>query len=232
MKTFALPTPPQKMNNRRNFLKLAGLGGVSSLLTFSAAQALDQCDFRPTPKQPLGPFYPRQFPIDSDTDLTRVANSTQLATGQRVIVTGTVTDEFCRPVAGAIVEIWQACESGKYNHPSDTTTTPLDPHFQYYGMMKTNEKGEYSFKTIKPGAYLASENWRRPPHIHYKVNLRGYREVVTQLYFEGERLNQNDLIILDLAPADRKKLVIKFEKTTVAGEEVLKGQFDLTLIKR
>lgn len=217
------------MESRRNFLKLAGLGGLTTLVAMNGADAFDQCDFRPTAKQPLGPFYPLQFPLDKDVDLTRLDGRSQRAVGEIVVVEGVVTDEFCRPISGAIVEIWQACHTGKYNHPSDTSDNPLDPNFQYYATMKTNEKGEYSYKTIKPGSYLASETWRRPPHIHYKVSLRGYREVISQLYFEGDVLNQHDLILQDLHHDDQKKAIVKFEKTNVGGEKVLKGKFDLTL---
>src|SRR5690606_7344137 len=132
---------------------------------------LANCDFRPTPDQPPGPFYPRRFPKDTDVDLTRVAGRAKRAQGELVLVEGVVTDDFCRPIEGAIVEIWQACHTGRYNHPSDTSGTPLDPDFQYYGVMRTNAKGEYSFKTIRPGSYQASRDWRRPSHIHYKVSL-------------------------------------------------------------
>lgn len=202
------------------------MAGVAAL---SGKSALADCDFRQTPKQPLGPFYPVQFPVDTDIDLTRMSGRSKRAIGELMIVHGVVTDDFCRPVKGAIVEIWQACHTGKYNHPSDTSENPLDPDFQYYGTMKTNEKGEYSFKTIKPGSYLASETWRRPPHIHYKVSLRGYRELVTQLYFEGDVLNQHDLILQDIHPDDQKKVVVNFKKELINGEQILKGQFDMTI---
>lgn len=218
------------MNNRRNFLKLAGITGLSTI-ALKGADALGDCDFRQTPKQPLGPFYPKQFPIDTDVDLTQLKGRSARAIGDVMVVEGVVTDEYCRPIKGAIVEIWQACHTGRYNHPSDTSANPLDENFQYYGTMKTNDKGEYSFKTIRPGSYLASETWRRPPHIHYKVSLRGYRELVTQLYFEGDVLNQHDLILQDLHHEDQKKVIVKFDKANVGGEEVLKGKFDLTLKK-
>lgn len=219
------------MESRRNFLKLAGLTGLTTVATIKSAAAIDSCDFRATAQQPLGPFYPKQFPIDTDVDLTVVKGRNRRAVGELVIVTGVITDEFCKPIPGAIVEIWQACHSGKYNHPSDTSPNPLDPDFQYYGTMRTNANGEYVFKTIKPGAYLASETWRRPPHIHYKVSLRGYREVVSQLYFQGDVLNQHDLIIRDLHPEDQKKVIVNFIRQLVNGEQVLRGQFDLTLKK-
>jgi protocatechuate 3,4-dioxygenase beta subunit len=224
-------TRGRNMDTRRNFLKLAGLGGLTTIATFKGAQALADCDFRQTPKQPLGPFYPKEFPIDTDVDLTKLGNRSARAKGELVIVSGVVTDDFCRPIKGAIVEIWQACHTGRYNHPSDTSENPLDPDFQYYGTMKTNEKGEYFFKTIKPGAYLATETWRRPPHIHYKVSLRGYQELVTQLYFAGDSLNQHDRILQELDGDDKKKVVVNFERDHSDGESILKGVFDMTLKK-
>jgi protocatechuate 3,4-dioxygenase, beta subunit len=218
------------MKNRRSFLKLAGLSGISTLLTMKAASSA-VCDFRETPVQPLGPFYPKKFPVDTDVDLTKVTNNGKKAKGQVVIVQGIVTDEFCRPVKGAIVEIWQACHTGKYNHPSDTSENELDPDFQYYGTMKTNEQGEYSFKTIKPGSYLASEKWRRPPHIHYKVSLSGYHQLITQLYFAGDELNNTDRILQDIEHADQKKVVVDFLPQMIDGEKVLKGKFDITITR-
>ncbi len=219
------------MESRRRFLKFAGISGVTAIATIKGATAFDNCDFRPTPMQPLGPFYPRTMPIDTDTDLTKLQGSSFQARGELIIVEGVVTDEFCRPIKGAIVEIWQACETGRYNHPSDTSSNALDPHFQYYGMLKTNENGEYSFKSIKPGSYLASESWRRPPHIHFKVSLRGYRELVTQLYFAGEELNSKDEILQVMMGADQKKLIVNFKPLETSSEKILKGKFDLTLKK-
>jgi protocatechuate 3,4-dioxygenase, beta subunit len=219
------------MNNRRSFLKLAGITGLTTIATLKGAQALESCDFRPSVQQPLGPFYPKQFPLDKDVDLTQVSGNRKKAIGERVIVTGIITDEYCRPVKGAIVEIWQACHSGKYNHPSDTSDNPLDPDFQYYGTMKTDSDGRYTFKTIRPGSYQASDTWRRPPHIHYKVSLRGYQELVTQLYFAGDELNRYDQILQRLHKADQQKVTVTFEKKVLEGQSVLYGQFDLTLQK-
>ena len=138
----------------------------------------------------LRAFYPREFPIDTNADLTKVRGHVKEAMGQVIVVKGVVQDQFCRPVEGAIVEIWQACHTGRYNHPSDTSKEKLDPHFQYYALMKTNAKGKYSYKTIIPGAYKASSFWVRPPHIHYKVSLRGHETLITQLYFKGHHLNK------------------------------------------
>ncbi len=217
------------MESRRKFLKFAGISSLGGLVAFKAANAVANCDLGATPEQPLGPFYPKRFPLDSDVDLTRVKGRAANASGEVVIVSGIVSDEQCRPVEGAIVEIWQACVTGKYNHPSDTSNNSLDPNFQYYGMMKSNEKGAYSFRTIRPGSYQASVSWRRPPHIHFKISLRGYEELVTQMYFAGEALNSRDLILSDLHPEEQKKVVVEFKKENHLGEIIGKGTFDITL---
>jgi protocatechuate 3,4-dioxygenase beta subunit len=217
------------MNSRRAFLTRSGL--MLGALTVASKAFADSCDFRPTAKQPLGPFYPVEFPQDSDVDLTRLAGSSARAQGEVVNIEGTVTDEFCHPIKGAIVEIWQACHTGRYNHPSDTSPNSLDKNFQYYGVMTTDERGSYRFKTIKPGAYDASETWRRPPHIHFKISLRGYETLVTQSYWQGEELNKSDRILQALPLNDQKKVEIEFKKKLINGELIGVGQFDITLKK-
>ncbi len=217
------------MNSRRAFLTRSGL--MLGALTVASKALADNCDFRPTAKQPLGPFYPVEFPKDSDVDLTRLAGRSARAKGEVVVIEGVVTDEYCHPIKGAIVEIWQACHTGRYNHPSDTSPNALDPNFQYYGVMTTDDQGRYRFKTIKPGSYDASETWRRPPHIHFKVSLRGFETLVTQSYWAGDELNQHDRILQSLASEDQKKVVIDFKKQLVAGELIGVGQFDITLTK-
>ncbi|OUR95408.1 hypothetical protein A9Q84_16370 [Halobacteriovorax marinus] len=212
--------------NRRNFVSKLGIGAITTL-TVTKAVASEACNFLPTPEQPLGPFYPKTMPEDTNVDLTRVSGRSMSAKGEVIIVTGIVQDEDCRPVKGAIVEIWQACKSGKYNHPSDTSNNVLDPNFQYYAQVRTNRRGEYSFKTIFPGAYDATSTWTRPPHIHYKISLRGFEELVTQLYFKGEKLNKYDRILQKLNKDDRNEVVIDLEKDTRSGTRT--GNFNIKL---
>ncbi len=69
-----------------------------------------------------------------------------------------------------MIELWQACASGRYNHPRDTNRAALDTNFQYWAQVRTDSGGNFSVKTIKPGAYPASPTWIRPPHIHIKVH--------------------------------------------------------------
>src|SRR5205809_1232643 len=100
-------------------------------------------------------------------------------------VMGRVLNVEGQPVRGARVELWQANAHGRYTHPSDTNSAPLDPNFEGFAVQTTDAEGRYRFKTIKPGAYPANPNWMRPPHLHFEVTGKVNR-LVTQLYFPGE----------------------------------------------
>lgn len=216
----------KKLESRRAVLKKAII--VSGIfLGAKAVSANDILSCGVTPPQTEGPFYPRSFGLDQDNDLTFVKATFGQALGEVVFIRGIVQDEACRPIKGAIIEIWQACHTGKYNHPSDPNPAKLDPEFQYYGRATSNEKGEYVFKTIIPGEYQANESWRRPPHIHVKVQLRGYTELTTQMYFKGHALNKEDKILKSLSIDDQRKVVIDFKKDS-NGLKI--GQFNLSLV--
>jgi protocatechuate 3,4-dioxygenase beta subunit len=93
------------------------------------------------------------------------------AVGERIRVHGRVVDEFGRPVAGTLVEVWQANAGGRYRHVKDTYFAPLDPNFGGCGRTITDENGFYEFMTIRPGAYPwpnRGNEWR-PMHIHFSV---------------------------------------------------------------
>jgi protocatechuate 3,4-dioxygenase, beta subunit len=151
--------------------------------------------------------------VADDADLTRIPGSAQKARGEVVYVQGRVVDQDCAPVPNALVEIWQACDTGRYDHPNDpNTSVELDPNFQYYGKAVTDGEGRYAFKTIIPGAYPAGGGWWRPPHIHFKVIKVGYHELTTQMYFHGQPLNESDKILKALSPADQDAVVVVFKK--------------------
>jgi protocatechuate 3,4-dioxygenase beta subunit len=113
-----------------------------------------------------------------------------------------------------LIELWQACNSGKYNHPDDTNVATADHNFQYWGKCCSGSNGEYIFKTIIPGSYKAAENWIRPPHLHFRIAKRGYYELITQMYFEGCELNSTDKILLDTPTELRKNLIVKLSAPT------------------
>ena len=165
--------------------------------------------------------------MDKDTDLTLIEGHVERAQGQVIRVTGQVVDEMGKPVEGALVDIWQANSHGRYHHEDDPATAPKDPNFQGWGMVKTDAQGRYSFTTIKPGAYKVDGNWRRPPHIHYKVSRRGYHELTTQMYFAGESLNETDRLLRSVAEEDRGLLVVDFRDI----DGIPHGDFPIVMAK-
>ncbi len=207
--------------SRRNLLSKVLIASGAAI---TGSKALAQsCGL--TPEQTEGPFYPIQDQADKNNDLTQVKGKFGSATGKIALLRGVIQDDFCRPIKGAMVEIWQACHTGKYNHPSDPNPAKLDPNFQYWGQAITNEKGEYFFKTIVPGAYPADNTWIRPPHIHFKVHLRGYEELTSQLYWKGHPLNKKDRILQSLSKEERDRVVVDFKE--VNG--IQQGIFNISL---
>jgi len=159
---------------------------------------------RPTPRQTEGPFYPVQFPADSDSDLLR-NGSLSYQRGEPAWVEGTVADLQGRPLAGATVEIWQCDEGGHYHHPGDGGQA--DPAFQGFGKVQADAEGRWRFRTLRPVPYSG-----RTPHIHVKVR-QGARELLTtQLYVQGAAGNERDFLWRSLSTEDRAALTRPFER--------------------
>ena len=217
--------------NRRAMLQ-TGLGaGLGTLATgalaagfLPAVRPAEGCE---TPAQIEGPFFPTRPRTDSDADLTRVRGRTDRAAGVVIAVSGQVLDEALRPVAGALVDVWQANTHGRYDHDSDPNPAALDPAFQGSAQLRTNAEGRYGFTTIVPGAYPASETWTRPPHVHFKVARRGYHELVTQMYVAGHALNAADRLLQAVPANERDRLVVAFAEPGPDG--VRRGVFNIVI---
>jgi protocatechuate 3,4-dioxygenase, beta subunit len=199
--------PPAKNSRpkRREVFQIAAAFGAMS--AFSPLKlALAQSSLRPTPDQILGPFYPVGKSPDMSGDLTRLPGRPGRAEGQILYVAGRVLNLKGDPIGGARLEIWQANARGRYTHPSDTNPAPLDPNFEGFAVLTTDSEGHYRFKTIKPGAYPTGLTSTRPPHIHLRL-VAHMDELVTQMYFDGEPLNEKDPL-LQSVPPDRRSLLI------------------------
>jgi protocatechuate 3,4-dioxygenase beta subunit len=209
------------MDRRGLLVGLAAGSGALSLNSLVHAGCLL------TAQQVEGPFYPIEIG-EQDRDLTHVAGGVSRALGEVVEISGKVIDERCNPVGGAMLEIWQANSMGRYFHPRDYQgDRPLDPNFQGYARLRTDEKGRYGFITVKPGSYEAMGSWVRPPHIHFCVRAPGNSSFTTQMYFAEEPLNETDYILQKLDLTQRRGLIVSLHKTRADG--VKGGEFDLVV---
>ncbi len=112
---------------------------------------------------------------------------------------------------GTLVELWQCNAAGRYRHPVDQHDAPLDPNFDGVGQVVTNERGEYRFLTIKPGAYPwrnTANSWR-PAHIHFGIFGPAFAtRLITQMYFPGDPLLAFDAIFLGTADKTARERLI------------------------
>lgn len=213
------------MVTRRLFVikSVVSLAGVLSTGVWRVAQAKP---WRPTPRETKGPFYPVKAQKDTDFDLTRIEGHTQAAIGRVIEIAGQVLDTQGNPIEDARVELWQANAAGRYSHPRDANPAPLDLDFQGWAIVPSGREGGFRFKTVFPGAYPAAPDWTRPPHIHFLIKKTGFVELVTQMYFPGEALNESDLLLSKKNDEDKKRMVserMEVEHEAYRFNIVLKG---------
>lgn len=178
-----------------------------------------------------GPVFGENETRSGDADLTRQGAGEPI--GSRIIVHGSVTDSWGRPVPKTLLEIWQANAAGRYTHHTDRWTAPLDPNFHGAGRCLTDEQGRYRFVTIKPGPYP----WRnhanawRPAHIHFSVFGRSIQQrLVTQMYFPGDDLHFQDPIYNSIRDERaRLRLVARYDHQLSIPEFALAYRFDIVL---
>lgn len=208
---------------RRHILASGALAGVATglLPDLGLAQTLPPtpaCDDhgQATPRQTEGPFYKPKSPERADLYVAGMA-------GQPIELTGLILTRRCRPVAGALLDVWQADAKGVYDNAG----------FGLRGYQITGPDGRYRLRTVVPGAYPG-----RTRHIHVKLQARAFSSEVaagsrpenassvravaplltTQLYFPGEALNAKDGLF-------RRDLTIR----TAKAEGWLAGRFDFVL---
>jgi protocatechuate 3,4-dioxygenase, beta subunit len=194
------------------------------------------------PKQPLisvpvtfseitGPSFPEDIATPKAFDLTRQHKGEPL--GERITVTGRVTDEDGRAIRNTLVEIWQANAAGRYLHKNDQHNAPLDPNFTGEGRTFTGEDGRYRFITVRPGAYPWKNHYNawRPQHIHFSLFGPAFAtRLVTQMYFPGDPLLEFDPIFHSIPEETaRRRLISSFDWLSTEPELSLGFRFDIVL---
>lgn len=142
-----------------------------------------------------GPFYKAGAPMKSVLETE----------GEAITITGTVfsASDCSTPVKNALIDLWHCDSRGQYDNEG----------FKCRGLVMTDDRGRYTFKTIFPPSYGS-----RPRHIHFKVRASGFKELTSQIYFKGDARIRNDF-----ARNAESARIISLTKTS----EVLRGQFDI-----
>ncbi len=182
----------------------AGVFAAGSLLTIDAGMAEFPLSLTPachdgdsvTLAQTEGPYFKPSSP-------ERIELIEEGMAGQPIELAGFALTRACKPLAGALLDFWQADDQGRYDNSG----------FRLRGHQFTDAEGRYRLRSVVPGPYPG-----RTRHIHVKVQPRGGRVLTTQLYFPGEPLNRTDGLF-------RRELLMR----TARNAGVLAGRFDFVV---
>lgn len=156
-----------------------------------------------TSSQTVGPYVRIGFERFTVEDLAPAGVS-----GERITLSGRLTDADGAPINDGIVEIWQANAHGKYAHPEDAQDKPVEALFHGFGRSLTDANGGYRFSTIKPGRVPGPDGVLQAPHIAVTIFTRGLlKHLFTRVYFADDPANAQDPV-LNLVPADRRATLI------------------------
>ena len=176
-----------------------------------------------TESQVLGPYH---LPDAAWIEDGRLAGDDE--PGEHVTMTGTVRGVEGEPIAGAVLDFWQADAAGRYSG-FDPAAKPGNLR----GRLRSGPDGSYALHTVLPAPYqiphqgptgrllaeLGRHPWR-PAHVHVIASHEGRRPLTTQVYFEGDAYLDSDAV-----GASRPELVFPVEETA-DGKRVV---FDIAL---
>jgi hydroxyquinol 1,2-dioxygenase len=190
---------------REEFILASDVLGLSMLVV----QMNHQLDPAATPATVLGPFH-----IDGSPELDFGGDMSDGVPGTPLYVHGTVRDLEGNPVAGGVLDVWQADTEGAYE-----SQIPDIDEARLRAKYTTREDGSYCVRTIAPLGYtipmdgpvgdLISQtaiSHFRPAHIHFLINVPGYEPLITHLFQEGADYLDSDVVF-----GTKQELVVAFE---------------------
>ena len=109
------------------------------------------------------------------------------APGEKIELSGRLTDGAGASIADAMIEFWQADAAGKFGGPVPGSSAG-------FARAYTDADGCYRFTTRKPG--VPAEAKGTAPHILVCLFSRGLlKHVFTRVYFDGEAANGADPVL-------------------------------------
>jgi protocatechuate 3,4-dioxygenase beta subunit len=167
---------------RQEFILLSDVLGISMLVeTLNNHKMSGE-----TESTVLGPFY-----IANAPRYPKGANICLDGKGEPVWVHGRVTDAKGRPIAGAVLDVFQANDEGFY----DVQQKGIQPDMNLRGVFTSEKDGSYAFRSIYPHYYpipfdgtvgkllgALDRNHNRPAHLHFIVSAPGYEKLITHIF--------------------------------------------------
>ncbi len=171
---------------RQEFILLSDTLGASMVVDEVAHDGLPATV---TESSALGPFH-----TDDAPEIAYGETIARRAKGEPVRVRGHVLDMRERPIAGALVEMWETDGEGRYDTQYAERVEP-----DCRGFLRTNDEGAFEFVAVKPVSYAIPgdgpvgemlralrRGMMRPAHLHVRIEAPGYRTLVTAIYSAGD----------------------------------------------
>jgi hydroxyquinol 1,2-dioxygenase len=179
---------------RQEFILLSDVLGVTMLVDAINHRKASEA----TESTVLGPFHQVESPrreLGDSIDL--------VATGEPCVVTGRVASLDGTPLAGALVDVWQADDHGFY----DVQQPGTQPEGNGRGLFTCDADGRFWFRTVTPSPYpipadgpvgaLLGATGRhpyRPAHIHLIAAADGHLPVTTHVFVAGSPYLDSDAV--------------------------------------
>lgn len=181
-------------DTRQEFVLLSDVLGVSMLVD----AINNRRSAAATDTTVLGPFHmvespPRELGATISLD----------GNGEPCVFAGQVTSSDGTPLAGALVDVWQANGAGYY----DVQQPDVQPERNLRGLFTTDERGRFWLRTVVPryypipddgpvGALLAAtrRHPNRPAHIHVIAEAAGHASLTTHVFVEGSPYLDSDTV--------------------------------------
>jgi alcohol dehydrogenase class IV/protocatechuate 3,4-dioxygenase beta subunit len=180
-------------DTRQEFILLSDTLGVSSVVDVLTNSRTPDT----TPSAVLGPFY-----VEGPPETPQGADLAEGLPGKPLAADILVTDTDDRPVADAVVDVWQSNEDGFYDVQLPNVDGPV-----LRARFRTDENGRLRFRTIVPSAYpipadgpvgqmldAVGRHPYRAPHVHFMIAKPGYRTLITQLFVAGGDYLDSDTV--------------------------------------
>jgi hydroxyquinol 1,2-dioxygenase len=182
-------------DKRQEFILFSDTLGVSMVVDLISHRKPDGA----TESTVFGPFHRLGAP-----ELAAGGNIAHLdKKGTPTLVGGRVLDLDGKPIAGALLDVWQAQSSGLY----DSQDQGLGGELHMRGKFRSDAEGRYLIRTVLPvnypipsdgpvGAMLRATGrhpWR-PAHIHFVVSADGYDPVTTHIFDRTDEYLGSDAV--------------------------------------
>ena len=146
----------------------------------------------------LGPFHVADAP-----ELPMGANICLDHKGEDMVISGRVLDTRGRPLADAVLDVWQANDEGFY----DVQQKGIQPDFNLRGVFRTGPDGRYWFRAVKPKYYPIPDDGTvgkllgalgrhpyRPAHLHYIIRADGFETLTTHIFDPDDPYINSDAV--------------------------------------